>query len=52
MVKPDGFVSLPLTKRQVEIYLWLVKEGISELEMYTNQLLAMAIDEANTKKVA
>lgn len=48
--KPDGFVGLPLTKKQVEVYLHLLHETMNVAQMFTAQLRAIEIIAANEVK--
>lgn len=47
MTQPDGFVGLPLTAQQVEIYLCLAHEGMDAREVLAAQHRAIEITRAH-----
>ncbi len=49
MVKPEGFVGLPLGRREMEIYLRLLDETMNVAQMLTAQLRAIEIIAAHDR---
>jgi hypothetical protein len=49
VVKPEGFVGLPLGRREMEIYLRLLDETMNVAQMLTAQLRAIEIIAAHDR---
>ena len=49
MIRPEGFVGLPLGRREMEIYLHLLNDTMNVAEVLTAQLRAIEIVAAHDR---